>query len=401
MSPATSKRASPQGYLFLLPWTIEHPGGVNEAVRSLILEFWATRRARPALLCYGRAGPGGTQRLPAGVPVLHVPIRAPLAGRRPLLEFIVFALTLPAALIRLKRALEKEHVGVVNLHYPSLCGWPFVVLRRLRLARVSLVLSFHGLDLASLLEASRSGWGRWLWRRQLEAADRLVACSRSLADDLVRALPEHAHKIEVIHNGVSLADLEAEARQSSLPLPRSGARLIVNVSAFEKKKNLDLLVRAFAHAAASVPNLHLAIAGREGSEFEAIRDLARALGVEPQTTLYVRLPHCDVIRLVQNAEMYVHSSRAEPFGIAILEAAALGVPVVATRVGGVPEIIPDASFGHLVASENVSELAAAIEDCAIDRAAALRRAGRLRERVLEQFTRAAAARRYLTPGGLE
>jgi glycosyltransferase involved in cell wall biosynthesis len=118
------------------------------------------------------------------------------------------------------------------------------------------------------------------------------------------------------------------------------------------------LLAAFRRIAADVPDLHLALVGRTGPELPALRAAAAPLG--ERIHFFADRNHASALAILAGAELMVHPARQEPFGLVILEAASLDVPVIASRVGGIPEIIEDRRSGRLVPPDDPDALAAAI-----------------------------------------
>src|SRR5690606_18833290 len=111
-------------------------------------------------------------------------------------------------------------------------------------------------------------------------------------------------------------------------------RYIISVGRLDKVKGFDVLIRAFAHL--SAPDMKLVIVG-EGRERAALEQLIHELGMEDRVILagHIRAP----FSLVAGAEFFVSASWSEGFGLAALEAASLGVPVICTGADGMSEVI--------------------------------------------------------------
>lgn len=112
------------------------------------------------------------------------------------------------------------------------------------------------------------------------------------------------------------------------------------------------------------------------------------------------VPHATVIGCLRKAAAFCLPSRIEPFGIAILEAGALRVPVVATRVGGIPEIVTDGITGRLVPADDVAALATALAELLASPQERDRLAENLHRRVRDEFTWQRACRQYLDAAGV-
>ena len=396
MSKATLDRP---GWLFVLPWDEHHPGGVNQVVVNLRREAVRLAEISPSVLVQSWEDVN-LRALPSGEGMKYfLRLREPFDPQRPVRSTAVFVAALPRQLAALWRLLRAEQVEVVNLHYPTLAAFNFVLLKRLRLFRGRLVLSLHGLDVRGALR--ESGVRRWLWRALFGAADAIVACSTSLKAEALRLAPEVAGRIQVIHNGVDPVSVRDKASPSIGRMFGESEHLLVNVATFEHKKAHDVLLAAFASLAACFPGLRLRCIGRDGETRAATQALAERFGVADRLELYTNVPHAQALRLMSQGDVFVLPSRAEGFPIVLLEAAALGLPVVATDVDGVPELIRHGQDGLLVPAEDAKALAAAVARVLDDRLLRDRLAESLSRRVEQGFSWRQALQRYLVAGGLQ
>jgi glycosyltransferase involved in cell wall biosynthesis len=156
------------------------------------------------------------------------------------------------------------------------------------------------------------------------------------------------------------------------------------------KNDHATLLRAFARVTARWPEARLLLLGR-GPEEEALRGLAEELGLATHVRFVGEQE--DVAPYLQEMEVYVQSSVAEGMPNSILEAMAAGLPVVATAVGGTPELVVDGQTGLLVPPRDPAGLAMALTTLLSDptKAASFGRAGR--DRVETYFTEAAILQR--------
>jgi glycosyltransferase involved in cell wall biosynthesis len=130
------------------------------------------------------------------------------------------------------------------------------------------------------------------------------------------------------------------------------------VALLTPKKGMDVLLRAFASAFRADPRVRLDIGG-DGSEREALQAMVRELGLSDQVRFLGVLDRAQVLELIATADALVLPSRYETFGIVLIEALALGKPVIATRCGG-PESIVREQDGLLVPTDDVAALAQAL-----------------------------------------
>ncbi|HXE58538.1 MAG TPA: glycosyltransferase [Gemmatimonadales bacterium] len=194
---------------------------------------------------------------------------------------------------------------------------------------------------------------RGLWAR----ADRIVAVSeatrrRLLADGIA---PD---RVAVVHSAIPIDEVRAAAPLGvRARLGLAPHRLLAaNVAALTPEKGHDTLLAAAAILAPRAPELHWALAG-DGPGRPALEDEVLARGLAGRVHLLGHLP--DPGRLIADADLFVFPSRAEGLGTTILEAMALGVPVVASAVGGIPELL-DGDAGVLVPPDDPDALAGAI-----------------------------------------
>jgi glycosyltransferase involved in cell wall biosynthesis len=189
-----------------------------------------------------------------------------------------------------------------------------------------------------------------------------------------------AAQIEVVPNGIELGrrpDYSMRRRARLLLGVEEGVFVVGVVGRLDPVKDLPTLLRAARLCADADPGIRFALAG-DGAERPALEAMVARDQLEDVVTL---LGHREDARdLLPGFDLYVNSSVFEGVSLTILEAMAAGLPVVATRVGGTPEVVLDGSTGVLVPARNVDALAAAILDIRRDpaRGALLGDAGRAR-----------------------
>ncbi len=217
-----------------------------------------------------------------------------------------------------------------------------------------------------------------LWRRPA----RVLALSPAVCRRLQAAGVAEDHLVLV----PTAVDLEALARRPSSP----GARgpTLVAVGALTPEKDHATLLEAFALVARRLPAARLTIVG-DGPERAALARRAAGLGLAEAVTWPGEV--ADASDWIGAAALLVHPSRREALGTAVLEAMALGTPVVASATGGLVDLLGD-DHGRLVAPGDPAALAAAILDLLAAPEAAARLARRARERVRHHDAAGVAAR---------
>jgi teichuronic acid biosynthesis glycosyltransferase TuaC len=194
----------------------------------------------------------------------------------------------------------------------------------------------------------------------LKHADNVIAVSAALKNKMLE-LGASASKIHVIPNGVDERRFhcagQTEAREK-LNLPVN-AEVLIAVGALIPAKGHQLLIRAFAQVAPSHPGLQLHILG-EGSYRQELEELVRELGLKDKVQLTGKRPNEELQLWFNAADFSCLASEREGWPNVITESLACGTPVVATRVGGIPEIIHKPELGVLV-EQTVESIASGLE----------------------------------------
>jgi glycosyltransferase involved in cell wall biosynthesis len=346
--------------LHVLPWGLEAIGGVNEVVRNLMLCASSSGRWTCKLLVLDYAAREPINTVQGSVEITRLRVFSPWWFSDGLRRFVALLLLGPLSFFRLVVTLRKLAPSCLNIHYPGRASLTLMLACRIACPRASQIISFHGSDLEQLV-AGGGHFQRCL-RRLVRRADSVVCCSGDLAKRLVRALGQPSPNIRVVHNGIDTVRTLRAATCGKLPDALVGKRYIVNVATYEPKKGQDVLVKAFSSLAHAMPNVDLVLVGRSHPFKASVDSLCSSLGVDHRVIRLLDLPHEDALRVMAGSELFVLSSRREPFCIVLLEAAVLCKPIVATKVGGVSEFIVEGNTGTLVASEDHVAMSKAIDD---------------------------------------
>lgn len=383
----------PAGWLFVVPWDLHHPGGVNQVVINLAKEVNRRGDYRPLLLVTDWNAPVLTADTSQGMDTYRMRLRPPWESSQGAQGSLAFLCALPAQLNALRRFLARHRVAVVNTHIMQPASIVFALLTALGLYRGRIIHSCHGVDLECL--GSVSAMKKWLWRWMLRHSDGVVACSAALARRYAEIFGPGVSKVYVVHNGVdgetllSITSAEDDAA-------RDGIRnYILNIGTFEHKKGQDVLIAAFDEIAVAHPDIDLVMIGRTTPHLAAIREIIARSKFSSRIHVLTDMPHERAMAFVRSARLFVLPSRVEPFGIVLLEAGIYRCPVVATRVGGIPEIIEDGVNGILVPADDPHVLAQGTSELLARTDEAKRMADRLHEDVQQRFTWRAAYDRYL------
>lgn len=250
---------------------------------------------------------------------------------------------------------------------------------------VPTVMVLHGGN----LPVHRDRFPRWT-RRVLARADATVAPSSFLAAAFAD------HEVGIIPNLVD-TELIPHRRRTTLR-PR-----LLWMRTFHPVYHPELAVEALALVRRRHPDVRLTMAGQEKGSIEAVHAAVRARGVEDAVEVVGFLDEDGKRRAFEDHDLYLHTNRIDNTPVSLLEAAAAGLPIVGTAVGGVPDLVQDGEDALLVPSEDAAAMADAVDRVLTDPALAARLSdnGRrlaerstwpvVRERWLEVFDRLTAA----------
>ena len=186
----------------------------------------------------------------------------------------------------------------------------------------------------------------------LRMADWVTACSASVVSHTRELVPEITPCSTLIHNGLDAPTFHPQPISFDPPRLLCLGRLVA-------EKGFDLALEAFATVLDRFPNARLVIGG-DGPEREKLQQQAITLGLVDSVEFAGRIPPEEVAHFIDEATLVLIPSRSEGFGLVALEAALMARPVVAARVGGLPEIVLHQKTGLLVEHEDHEDLAEAI-----------------------------------------
>ncbi len=381
-------------YLFIVPWPLDTLGGVTQVVENLMNQIKRHDDYVPLLMVNSWYDRNIRKQNIKHHAHYFFRLRNIIDSQKPFRNLLAFSLFLPVELYIMWRFLIHHRVAVVNVHYCGLYALNVSILKALRLFRGKFILSFHGSSVFT--ERQDVGVIKRLWKLLLHSADRIVTCSEALKKEVAGLDERCSRNICVIHNGIDIAFLKEERDRSyHLDQALDGRKIVLNVASFEHRKGQDILVRAFADVAALFPDADLVMIGRPLEPLEGLRHLIRYLDLERRVWLYEGLPHSKMAVFYEAATVFALPSRYEPFGIVILEAGAFGVPVVATSVGGICEILSHDQTGRLCQPDDSENLAKELVYL-LEHPDERRRLGNnLRKHVLENFSWERAYRKYV------
>nr|WP_321984048.1 glycosyltransferase [uncultured Lichenicoccus sp.] len=268
------------------------------------------------------------------------------------------------------RLLGDQKPALIHAHFGIDGVYALPIAERLG---IPLVTTFHGYDatLSTAALLTSPAWVNYpLFRRRLARRGDLFLCVSSFIRERVLAMGFPAERTHLHYTGVDCAAVTPRDPAGEMPVILHVARLV-------EMKGTRYLIQAFAALARLRPELQLVIIG-DGHRRRRLQALAEASGAGSRIRFLGARPHGEVLDWMRRAMMLVlpsintRTGRVEGLGMVLLEAAALGVPVVATDVGGIPESVDAGRTGLLVPERDSDALQHAMLALADD---ASRRAG--------------------------
>jgi glycosyltransferase involved in cell wall biosynthesis len=350
--PQSAGRQSMMNTLLVVPWDDER-GGVISVVENLARHL---RAEGHGVLFFHIAPPLFLKSTitKLGFPGVQLRLTIPSGGGlRGVVRALVFPFVFVSSFVQLIWLLRSRRIHVVNLHYPHDNFVYFAICRRLLSFR--LVTSIHGLDAFSK-ERPLDRYSR-AFRFLIQSSDLVILPSNAYRKKLLEAFPSIQDRTIYIHNCINPAQFKpAEVGRDA----DGKGRYILCVAVLRDDKAIDVLLHAAKPLLAGDPSLTLVIAG-DGPLRVELEGLASFLGIQNQTVFLGTQGASEVATLLHGCEALVLPSRMEPFGIVLIEAMACRKPVVASAVGGIPEIVEHEISGILVEPENPRALAAALQ----------------------------------------
>jgi len=266
-------------------------------------------------------------------------------------QYTPYSLSLAA---KIREVAEQYALDLVHVHYaiPHAAS-AFLAREMLKPRRLPTMTTLHGTDI-TLVGMMPSYYE--ITRFSIEKSDAVTAVSDFLKRETIREF-RIEHPIDVIHNFV---DTELFRPQGPSParcrIARDGERILMHVSNFRKVKNLPVLLQVFYEVQKHV-RARLVLVG-DGPEREATERQAHALGIDRQVSFLGDQE--SVADILPVADVFLLPSQHESFGLAALEAMSCGVPVVGSRIGGLPEVIEHEKTGFLCDPNDVECMTAIV-----------------------------------------
>jgi L-malate glycosyltransferase len=286
-----------------------------------------------------------------------------------------------ACVRRLRSLVAAEKIELVHAHQTT----PFfyaLLARGLFRSRPRILFTEHGRFFPDRGSRKRALLQRLLLGRN----DLVVAVGESVKQAVVKYEGVPANRVHVVYNGIPVTahdgiDLDRAAVRKELGVPEQ-AFVVIQVARLDETKNHRMALEAFRLFAAGYPPALLILVG-DGPERERLERAAAEFHLNAKVKFLGS--RSDVRRLLSAADVAILTSLSEGIPLSLIEAMAGGLPIVATSVGGVPEVVEHGETGLLVPSENPSALSEALRSLANDSELRTRLGDAGRRRAHEKF----------------
>ena len=259
---------------------------------------------------------------------------------------------------------------------------------------VPLVVTMHSLEPLRPWKEEQLGTGyhlsTWMEKNGVEHADRVIAVSAEMKEDIVKTYQIPSEKIEVVHNGIDLNQYQPVQARDYLDEQGIDYPYLLFVGRISRQKGILQLLEAMEQ----LDQAYLVLCASSPDTPELEREVREKVKQNPRIKWINEMVSKDkVIQLYSHATAFICPSIYEPFGIINLEAMACKAPVIASRVGGIKEVVVDGETGFLVSPGNPRELAERIQFALKNPELMIKFKEKGRQRVEQYFSWESIARR--------
>ncbi len=265
----------------------------------------------------------------------------------------------PRHFTQIKKIIKNEKIDILHAHIwnPASCRYAFFAASA---SKIPVITTEHDPFRLSPIKNSFK-------QLVLKKTARIIAISKNNKELLAKLYPKHKSRIHLIHNGIDTIWWQSQLlrfTQSDLQRIKKDVfhaapdtLMLITVAELHERKGLEYLIRAIPAIAEKFPNTKLAIVG-DGKNGNSLLGLIKKLKISRHIILLGR--RRNIPFLLKSSNIFILPSLREGFGLVNLEAMITPLPVVASNVGGIPDIVVDGKTGILVEPENSQMLGEAI-----------------------------------------
>ncbi len=265
-----------------------------------------------------------------------------------------------SAIPSLFKLVKKIRPHIIHSHFIADTGLAAIIVGNL--LKIPVITSLLGKDIFDPIDPVSTKWHDTLVR-VMENSSRVIACSK---DQKLRAQAMGvSSNIKIIPHGVNIHRFTPKIKEDLKKELDIEGPLVLSVQRLHPRKGLKYLIDAIPTVLDKIPSVKFVIVGK-GPEKAKIERQIKMQKIENNVKLVGFVPDDELAQYYASCNLFVLHSLYEAFGIVLLEAMASGKPVVATSVGGIPEVVADKKSGLLVSSKSPKALADAITQILLD-----------------------------------
>ena len=324
----------------------------------------------------------------AGEEILDLCVRPRSAAVGTLSQRVGYHFRAAVARLWLRRLVRKYNVQVVHFAF-AIEGYS-VLARLAREMGLKVVTTFHGADVNTTLDDPATSF---IVEDIVRASHHVTVVSRTLFDRLTTAIPDVASRLSLIHNGVPTSYALAAKAMLAINAPSTRWDILL-VGQLIPRKGGNVLLDALVHVREQIPTVRLAFAGN-GSFEGVLRAQVERLRLGANVEFLGEISRTNMAATYRATKLIVIPSRSEGLPLVLIEALWLGIPIIASAVDGLPELVLDDVNGLLVPPEDPRALADALLRMLLDTALYRRLSEGARASIADGYSPEAITARYL------
>lgn len=299
----------------------------------------------------------------------------------------------PRHYFQLRKTIKDEKINLLHAHIwnPASCRYAFYAASS---KNIPIITTEHDpFELPAVKDIFK--------KITLKKVNKIIAISENNKKVLQKLYPQHSKKIAVIHNGIDITwwqsqllrftEEERKKIKEEIFKAKESTLIITVVAELHERKGTKYLIEAMPEVVEKFSNIKLVVIG-EGGERKNLEKLIENLKLENHVILLGRQK--EIPKLLKSSDIFALPSRREAFGMVLLEAMLIPLPIIASNVGGIPEIIIDGKTGILIESENSSAIAENLKKLISSEKKRAEMAQAEFQRVLENFDAKKMAQEY-------